>query len=133
MVGKSKTYQFRQSELKVDRSVHHRADIARDTQKAFPQLPVLFWEKKRHRNMYYKNASCARFPDVDDLHIYDLYWQSLRVKNFTVHLFSAYYDVRKGCPDCPAVRIIGMINSNWGPADHIYCHQPLTSTVDGSL
>jgi hypothetical protein len=108
-------------ELKVINSERSREDIARDAQRALPHLPIFIWEGTEYQSWYYKNASCARFPDVYNLEMYDHYWQSIRTAWAKFHLYGAYYDVRRQCSICPAVRILGMIDSEKPPVRKLYC------------
>lgn len=86
------------------------AFLIQQIQQRLPSLPIVYWNKNKNKNMYYKNESCAKFPSIFDIEFNNVYWQSLYTSNGTFHLYGAYYDVRKMSRIGPAVRILGMIN-----------------------
>ncbi|KAL1130258.1 hypothetical protein AAG570_013196 [Ranatra chinensis] len=89
-------------------------------QNRLPSLPIIYWNKHRNKNMFYKNESCSKFPSIYDIEFNNIYWQSLSTSNGTFYLYGAYYDVRKLSKIGPAVRILGMIN-RIEPTVKTYC------------
>ena len=96
------------------------AMIIEEVQKKLPSLPITYWNRHKNRPMFYKNASCAKFPSVFDLEFTNIYWQNLHTSNGTFQLFGAYYDVRQAEKINPSVRILGMIN-RIQPTIKTYC------------
>jgi len=94
--------------------------IIEEVQKNLPSLPIAYWNRHMDRPMFYKNASCAKFPSVFDLEFNNNYWQNLHTSNGTFQLFGAYYDVRNASKVNPSVRILGMIN-RIEPTIKTYC------------
>lgn len=98
-------------EPKTDKPHGEQEDLLiQQIQAHLPSLPIVYWNKNKNRNMFYKNESCAKFPSIFDIEFNNVYWQSLYTSNGTFHLYGAYYDVRKMSRIGPAVRILGMIN-----------------------
>ena len=96
------------------------AMIIEEVQKKLPSLPIAYWNRHKGRPMFYKNASCAKFPSVFDLEFTNIYWQNLYTSNGTFQLFGAYYDVRQADKINPSVRILGMID-RIEPTIKTYC------------
>ena len=96
--------------MKIDRTEYPEVDIIREVQETLPSFPIAFWNDNQHKDLYFKNRSCARFPNVYTLRVNNIYWQTLGTSDGTFHLLSAYYDVRKNCQICPVVRLIGMVD-----------------------
>jgi len=96
------------------------AMIIEEVQKNVPSLPIAYWNRHKNRPMFYKNASCAKFPSVFDLEFRNIYWQTLHTSNGTFQLFGAYYDGRQASKANPSVRILGMIN-RIEPTIKTYC------------
>lgn len=101
------------SEPKIDKRPLPNEDIlAEEAAKRLPSLPIAYWEKHKNKQTvkYFKNKTCAAFPTIYDLEFDNIYWQTLRSTNGTIHLYGAYYDVRPASLIGPAVRILAMIN-----------------------
>lgn len=95
----------------VDNSNVNVENVMHDELKRhLPSLPDSYVKPNKIKNTFYKNESCAKYPNVYDLEFNNIYWQSVFTTNGTFHLYSAYYDVRKLSRIGPAVRILGMIN-----------------------
>jgi hypothetical protein len=97
---------FLAQELRIDHP-KTETDLVREAQEALPYMPISFWEANKDKPLYYKNASCARFPDIYKLKINNVYWQIFSTHERTFYLFGAYYDVRRE----PCVRLLGMTNT----------------------
>lgn len=94
--------------------------LLEEIQNRLPSLPIIYWNKLKNKNMFYKNESCAKFPSIFELEFNNVYWQSLYTSNGTFHFYGAYYDVRKLSRIGPAVRILAMIN-RIEPSIKTYC------------
>ena len=102
--------------------VNHTAkdEYLRDVQNALPFLPVLFWKENENENLFYKNSSCAKFPNLYDLEYNNIFWQIFNTSNGTFYLFSAYYDVRN-LTGVPSIRIQGVVNRQRLPVVQTFC------------
>lgn len=94
--------------------------ILEEIQDRLPSLPIIYWNKLKNKNMFYKNDSCAKFPSIFELEFNNVYWQTLYSSNGTFHFYGAYYDIRKLSRIGPAVRILSMIN-RIEPSIKTYC------------
>ncbi|KAK5640523.1 hypothetical protein RI129_011334 [Pyrocoelia pectoralis] len=93
--------------------------LIEDIQKRMPNLPIIYWNKNRNKQMRLNN-SCARFPSIFELKYDNIYWQTLRTTNGTFHLFGAYLDTRRDNPLGATVRILGMLD-RIAPTVTTYC------------
>ena len=102
-----------------------------------PSLPLAFWQENIAKwDELGLNRSCARIPNLLDLHHNNLYWQQVLTSNGTLFLYGAYLDVRDGdAPSSPKVRLLGMMN-RLRPTVKMYCqlwfeksNQPAISLV----
>ena len=59
-------------------------------------LPLSYWQNNAIGNKKELNSSCAKMPDPLTLRYNNLYWQEVVTTNFTLYLYSAYPDVRRG-------------------------------------
>ncbi|XP_046808761.1 uncharacterized protein LOC124420340 [Lucilia cuprina] len=85
---------FNKNKLKVDqRSEPGKFDIQERIAKHIPYLPIEDLETFLVSMRSY-NLSCAWYPGIMDIHIQNEYWQILRNRNLTYHLFGAYLDNR---------------------------------------
>jgi len=94
----------------IDRSAKLNEDeLANRLQAKLPNLPILYWQKHKNHQLGI-NKTCAKFPDIYDLHFNNIYWQETKTSNGTFLLYGAYLDVRSLNKLKPTVRILGMIN-----------------------
>jgi len=88
-----------------------------------PNLPVLFWLQNRiklTKKQMKMNDTCAKFPYLYDLH-FNNYWQLHQSENRTIHLYSAFLDVREQNPLGPTVRILAMADHSSPETNEAYC------------
>ena len=72
-------------------------------------LPLSYWQNNAIGNKMELNSSCAKMPDPLTLRYNNLYWQEVVTTSFTLYLYAAYLDVRKGNTEGAAlVRLLGM-------------------------
>ncbi|XP_068224430.1 uncharacterized protein [Palaemon carinicauda] len=84
-------------------------DVAARVQERAPNLPVLFWQKVRGKNLA-MNRTCAKFPSLFNLNYYNTYWQTLETSEGTFHLYGAYFDNRSLSENKPSVHILSQID-----------------------
>ncbi|GAB6033633.1 hypothetical protein CHUAL_013692 [Chamberlinius hualienensis] len=60
------------------------------------------------------------FPDIQDIHFNNLYWQVFVAEDTTFYLFGAYYDCRMSKGGHCYVRILGMVDTI-SPSSNIKC------------
>jgi len=84
-------------------------ELVRKLQSQMPNLPLVYWQQNKNK-MLGKNKTCAKYPDIYDLHFNNKYWQETVTSNGTFLLYGAYLDVRPKSRLGPTVRILGMIN-----------------------
>lgn len=95
----------------VDKSLSQSEPVLlKEIQDRLPSLPIIYWNKLKNKNLFYKNESCAKFPSIFEIEFNNVYWQSLYTSNGTFHFYGAYLDVRKLSKIGPSVRILAMIN-----------------------
>eukprot|EP00092_Neocalanus_flemingeri_P040314 GFUD01043909.1.p1 GENE.GFUD01043909.1~~GFUD01043909.1.p1 ORF type:complete len:570 (+),score=158.65 GFUD01043909.1:188-1897(+) len=94
----------------IDRSPKlNETDLVNKLQPQMPNLPIVYWQQNKNKKMG-KNKTCAKYPDIYDLHFNNKYWQVTETSNGTFYLYGAYLDVRSKNRLGPTVRILGMIN-----------------------
>lgn len=74
-----------------------------------PNIPKFYTSGKRKPKGY--SATCAKFPDVVDLHYNNVYWQTYQDSNLTIHMLSAFYDNRTNNAYGASVRVLAVMNS----------------------
>jgi len=84
-------------------------ELVRKLQSQMPNLPLVYWQQNKNKKLG-KNKTCAKYPDIYDLHFNNKYWQETVTSNGTFLLYGAYLDVRSKNRLGPTVRILGMIN-----------------------
>ena len=98
------------AEPAIDRSPKlSEKELVRKLQSQMPNLPLVYWQQNKNKKLG-KNKTCAKYPDIYDLHFNNKYWQETVTSNGTFLLYGAYLDVRPKNRLGPAVRILGMIN-----------------------
>jgi len=100
-------------------------------QPLIPNLPLVYWfeNKDQLKKSGSKNASCAKYPSVYDIHFNNIYWQQTDTSNGTFFLYSAYLDVRAKNRLGPTVRILSMIN-RIEPTVKTFCQLWFNSTKE---
>ena len=94
----------------IDRSPKlNETDLVNKLQPQMPNLPIVYWQQNKNKKLS-KNKTCAKYPDIYDLHFNNKYWQVTETSNGTFYLYGAYLDVRSKNRLGPTVRILGMIN-----------------------
>ena len=92
----------------IDRSPRlSEADLSLKLQDKMPNLPLVYWQEHKNKNMRL-NSTCAKFPDIFDLHFNNRYWQETETSDGTFILYAAYLDDRPSSG--PLIRVLGMIN-----------------------
>ena len=98
------------AEPAIDRSPKlSEKELVRKLQSQMPNLPLVYWQQNKNKKLG-KNKTCAKYPDIYDLHFNNKYWQETVTSNGTLLLYGAYLDVRPKNRLGPTVRILGMIN-----------------------
>ena len=85
--------------------------LVKELEKQLPNLPLTYLHKNKGKQWHFKgDKTCAKFPELYNLHINNIYWQETETKNGTFYLYGAYLDKRKMNRLGPTIRILGMIN-----------------------
>ena len=99
-----------------------------------PNLPLIYL-KHEAPTIQTTTNSCAKFPDLLDLHFNNNYWQETTTSDGTFLLYGAYLDVRAANRLGPTIRLLGMI-SRLRPKLKMFCklwfknpNQPIISPV----
>ena len=92
----------------IDRSPKlSETERASKLQGKMPNLPLVYWQEHKNKNMRL-NSSCAKFPNIFDLHFNNRYWQEVETSDGKFLLYAAYLDDRASSG--PIIRVLGMIN-----------------------
>ena len=88
-----------------------KEDIAAYIESQNPNLPFSYWQKKTKDLKLELNDSCAKMPDPLTLRYNNINWQEVVTSNFTLYLYAAYLDGRRGRnTKGPVVRLLGMMD-----------------------
>jgi len=95
----------------IDRSPKlNETEKAVKLQAQIPNLPLIYWFQHKNKNRRSKNNTCAKIPDIYDIHFNNIYWQQTDTSNGTFFLYGAYLDVRSKNRLGPTIRVLSMIN-----------------------
>ena len=112
-----------------------KEDIIAFIESQSPNIPLSYWQQNTKGQKLELNGSCAKMPDPLTLRYNNLYWQEVVTSSFTLYLYAAYLDIRKGNPKGAVVRLLGMTDK-LKPSVPIHCQfwfenstQPVLSEV----
>ena len=101
---------LRTGKLMSEKELYNHDYFANLQEMANSKLPNLPLRYKQKYEIVPKKTTCGQYPNLEDLNLYQKYWQRFFSSNGTFLLFSAFYDNRELVKKKPTIRILGMIN-----------------------
>ena len=117
MFGNFEMTYFEKKSISTDNSYPTKLSEEMVIEAQMPNLPLTHWRHLNEGRGMSLNQSCAKMPDLLNLHYNNLYWQEVVTSTLTLYLYGAYLDTRT---KNTSVRLLGMLDK-LRPKVDIFC------------